>query len=464
MESKYFVNRNQEINYLQQEYRQDYASLVIIYGRRRIGKTTLIKNFIEDKNALYFMATEEPERENKKNFQRLLGTFTGNELLKKNMDLQWDEIFSLLGNYAPGTRKVLVIDEFQHLGKSNKAFPSIFQRVWDQVLCRVNIMVILCGSLVSMMYAQTLSYASPLYGRRTGQIRMKQVAFKDYSLFFNKPDELNLIAYYSVTGGVPKYIELVEPLKDIFKSIERNILSKQSFLYEEPIFLLERELGEVGTYFSIIKSIAAGNHKLGKIAAELGIQQSGVTNYLNTLMDLDIIQRITPVTETNPQKSKKGLYVINDNFINFWFKFVYPYRNYLEMDNSTFVLNKLKQNFIDNHVSYVYEDICRERIVESSSKGDMAFTVAKIGKWWNKDNEIDIVALSPDSEQIMFAECKYTEQKMDADIYYKLKEKSTKVNYNPNARAFYVFFSKSGFSSTFQHLAEKDANIYLFNG
>ncbi len=305
-----FIDREPELDCLHQAYNQKKSSLVIIYGRRRMGKTTLIKHFIEGKNALYFMATEESETENKKMVQHILGGFTENDLLKKNLILEWEEIFSIFAHHGPDIKKILVIDEFQYLGKGNKGFPSVFQKIWDEILVNATVMVILCGSLVSMMYHQTLSYSSPLYGRRTGQIRMKQIAFKNYSLFFKDAGNLDLIEYYSVTGGVPKYIELFEPMPDIFEAIKKNILSKQSFLYEEPVFLLEREVGEIGTYFSIIKSIAAGHHKIGKIAAHLGINQSGATKYLQTLMELDILERITPVTETNPEKSKKGLYIL----------------------------------------------------------------------------------------------------------------------------------------------------------
>ena len=227
-----FINRENEIAYLQKEYDQKRSSLVVIYGRRRIGKTTLIKQFIKNKKALYFIATEESERENKKNLQHLLADFSANSFLKKDVILDWNEIFTLFINYQPAERKILVIDEFQYLGKGNKAFPSIFQKIWDELLVTSNIMVILCGSLVSMMFSQTLSYASPLYGRRTGQIKMMQIAFKHYKSFFENLESLDLIEYYSVTGGVPKYIELFRPSGDIFEAIKMNILSKHSMFHQ----------------------------------------------------------------------------------------------------------------------------------------------------------------------------------------------------------------------------------------
>ena len=390
-----------------------------------MGKTTLIKEFLDGKTALYFMATEESERENKKSIQRLLAEFANNTLLKKNLLLEWDEI-----------------------------------------LVNTNVMVILCGSLVSMMVHQTLSYSSPLYGRRTGQIRMKQIAFKNYHLFFDEKGNYDLIAHYSVTGGVPKYIELFKPMDDIFEAIKTNILSKQCFLYEEPIFLLEREVGEIGTYFSIIKSIAAGHHKIGKIAAHIGINQSGATKYLRTLMELDILERITPVTETNPEKSKNGLYVIKDNFIRFWFRFVYPYRNYLEMENTDFVIHKIRQNFNDNHVSYIYEDICRERLSDLISRDLPNFTLSKAGRWWDKNTEIDIVALDPQDSAILFGECKYSSRKIDPSDYYHLKEKSEKLVCKKETLKYYAIFSRSGFTQELVELAKKEKRLtlYHFNG
>ena len=189
-----FINREPELDFLNENFHQKKSSLVIIYGRRRIGKTTLINQFISGKNSLYFMATEESERENKKSIQHLLSEFLSNPLLKKNLVLEWHEIFSLFAGHAPDVRKILVIDEFQYLGKINKAFPSIFQKIWDEILVNANVMVILCGSLVSMMVHQTLSYSSPLYGRRTGQIRMTQIAFKNYRLFFDETENHDLIA------------------------------------------------------------------------------------------------------------------------------------------------------------------------------------------------------------------------------------------------------------------------------
>lgn len=460
--AKKFINRLKEMQFLNNEFKKIDSSLVVIYGRRRIGKTALIKKFIDNKNALYFLASEEMEFENRKNFQRLAAKFTGNSLLKGSAQFSWDELFTVIKDYKKEEKKVIIIDEFQYLGKVNKAFPSIFQRIWDEILKDENIMVILCGSLINMMESQTLSYSSPLYGRRTGQIKMKQINFSHYGEFFQNKHKDELIKYYAVTGGVPKYIEMFNDEEDIFKAVENNILNKQSFLYEEPIFLLEKEVGDIGSYFSIIKTIAQGNHKLGKIAAVLGTSQTSLTKYIRTLINLDILEREVPITENNPEKSKKGLYYIKDNFIEFWFKFIYPFRSYIEIDDTEHVMNKIINNFIDNHVSFVYEKICMEEMWNMNKNNLLPLKFLKLGRWWSNSEEIDIVGYNEESKDIIFGECKYLESKMDVDVFYKLVDKSKEVKWNNSDRKeYFILFSRNGFSDSLINLSKKRKDIIL---
>lgn len=457
-----FVNREAELEYLNSEYTKSQASLVVIYGRRRIGKTALIKKFMSDKLGLYFLASEELERENINNLKNLIADFTENALLKRGFDFSWDDLFTVFKEYRRGQKKILVIDEFQYLGKVNSAFSSIFQRIWDQVLKDENIMVILCGSLINMMESQTLSYSSPLYGRRTGQIKMKQISFLNYHEFFDNKTQDELVEFYAVTGGVPKYIEAFIGEQDIFSGIEKHILGKQSFLYEEPVFLLEKEVSEIGSYFSIIKTIAQGNHKLGHISTNLGVSQTSLTKYLSTMINLDLIERQVPITEANPEKSKKGLYSIKDNFIEFWFKFIYPYRSYIEMDDTDYVMNKIRNNFIDNHVSFVYEKICMDRLWKLNKENSLPLKFSKLGRWWSNSDEIDIVGINEDSHEIAFCECKYLNREVDVDVFYTLLQKAKQVDWHAKGRKeYYIIFSKSGFTSNFKELAEKRKDLLL---
>ncbi len=458
-----FINRYQELEFLKSEYEKKESSLVILYGRRRIGKTALITEFGKNKKMLYFLATEESENENRDQFKDLVADYTDNELLKSARVDNWGIIFDTLVRYPTREKKLIVLDEFQYIGKTNPAFPSIFQKIWDTILKDKDVMVILCGSLTSLMEAQTLAYSSPLYGRRTGQIKLKQIPFPHYHEFFPDKNEKELIEYYSITGGVPKYIELFSDYGDIYTAIGHNVLSKQSFLYEEPVFLLQREVSEIGSYFSIIKAIAAGNRKLGNMATVLGLKPTGLTKYLKTLIDLDILERQVPITEDNPEKSKKGLYYIKDHFIEFWFKFVYPNQSFIETDNVDLVMSRIKNNLVSSHIAYVYESICREKIWHFNTEERLPFCFDKVGRWWDNHSEIDIVAYNSSGQDILLGECKYTNEPMDVDIFYALQEKKKAVAWQKDQRReHFIFFSISGYTEQMQALANSRNDMLLY--
>lgn len=462
---KEFINRKKERAFLESEYNKESASFIVIYGRRRIGKTSLIKEFIKDKSALFFLATEESESENRNAFKTAVSEYIKNPLLAQADINNWEELFSYIINGATHDRKLIIIDEFQYIGKANHAFVSVLQKIWDTMLSDKNIMLILCGSLVNMMYSQTLSYDSPLYGRRTGQIKMKQIAFRYYQDFFPTADQRQLIENYAITGGVPKYIESIELYDNVYTAIERCVMSKESYLYEEPAFLLEKEVQDVGSYFSIIKTIASGKEKQSEIASALNVAQTNLPKYLKTLIDLDILEREVPATEDKPEKSKMGLYKIKDNYIRFWFRFIYPYRSYIEMDNTDFVMKKIKAGFVANYAAYVYEDICRrEYMPDLVASGNWSFTPTRIGRWWDRsDTEIDIVAIDENSDNVIFGECKFTNEPMDVDVYYHLLEKIERVEWKKKTRKnHFVFFGFNGYTDKLRHLAEEKEDILLY--
>lgn len=458
-----FVDRFQELKTLENEYNNNSSSFVILYGRRRIGKTELLNQFSHNKKCIRFLATEESEKMNRDTFSKIVSEYTSNNLIEK-ANLSWEELFEQIVKHKSDNKTLIIIDEFQYIGKSNPSFISVLQKIWDTKLKDENVMLVLCGSLINMMYSQTLSYDSPLFGRRTKQIRLKQIPFKYYNEFIKSANERFLIEAYSVTGGVPKYIEMFEGDKDVFSAIEASVLNTQSYLYEEPEFLLKNEVQEVGSYYSIIKTIASGCEQLSDISNALEIKATNLPKYLKVLIDLDIIERVVPITEDKPEKSKMGLYKIKDNYIRFWFRFVYPYKSYIESEQIDFVLSKIKQGFIKNHVAYVYEEICKkEYLTNLIVKDAFGFTPTKIGKWWDrKDTEIDIVAIDNENN-IIFGECKYTSKPMDINVYYDLVEKAKKVNWNKNNRnEYYVFFCINRYTEKMKKLSNDNPNIVLY--
>ena len=460
-----FVDREQEMATLQSEYDRDGSGLVVLYGRRRVGKTTLISEFIRDKKALFFLASEESESQNRLAFQEKAADFLNSDLLKNVEVKSWDVLFRAIMDTHFDSKLVIVLDEFQYLGKSNPAFPSVFQRIWEEILKDRQVMVILCGSLISMMQSQTLAYDSPLYGRRTAQIRLKQIPFAYYHEFFPEKSRKELIEMYAVTGGVPKYIELFSQSKDIYSAIETCVLNRSGYLYDEPHFLLQQEVSEVGSYFSIIKAIAAGNTKLSAIAGVLEVKSTSLTKYLKTLMDLDILEREVPVTEDSPEKSKKGLYKIKDNYLRFWFAFVYPNMSFIESGHGRIVMDKIRKSLVRNHIAFVYEDVCRERMWEMNAEGVWPFYFSKLGRYWDSKEEIDIAAIDPDGKNLILGECKYWQEPVGVHVLRELEAKAKTVSWEKEKRkTWFVLFSVNGFTEELRAVAETRTDLQLCEG
>ena len=464
-----FIGRKREMEKLESEYSRD-SSFVVIYGRRRVGKTTLIKEFLKNKTAFYFLATEEIESQSMKRLAGVVARTTKNRLLQNATFTDWLDLFQVIADYEPEKKKVLVIDEFPYLVKTNSAFPSILQNAWDEILKDNKLMLILSGSLIGMMQKHALSYDSPLYGRRTSQMRLAPLSFTDIYAVQNL-SFTESVEQYAVTGGVPKYLEFFEDGRELTEQIKDAVLSKNGFLYEEPFFLLKSESMTAVNYFSIIKAIADGNHKIGKIAGVLGIESSKLTPYLSTLSELGFVEKRTPVTEKNPEKSRKGLYFIADNFIRFWFRYVYPYKGELELDNMQIVLEEMKKDFETKFVAFAYEDICKDIFANLCKRGVVDFVPSRIGAYWlndyTGDTEIDVMAVDNQNKRIFAGECKYHRNPVDAPVYYALKEKvlnagEIRKSY-PGYDVIYGIFSKSGFTQRMLDAARETSNLVLVN-
>lgn len=464
-----FLGREKEILVLEKEYARD-GGFVVIYGRRRIGKTTLIKQFIKSKTAFYFLATKEVESQSMKRFAGVIARTTGNSVLQKAAFSDWLDLFQAVADYKPNEKKVLVIDEFPYLVKVNDSFPSILQNAWDEILKDSNVMLILCGSFISMMKKHALSYESPLYGRRTAQMRIAPLPFttvyENQKLSFEEAAE-----QYSITGGVPKYMEFFSDGQPLYEQIKENVLSKNGFLYEEPNFLLTDEVQVLTNYFSIIKVIADGNHKLGTIAGILGLETSALTPYLKTLSELGFTEKQVPVTEKNAEKTRKGLYFISDNFLRFWFRYVYPYKGELELDNMQISLDELDKDFKEKFVAFAYEDICKEIFARLCSDKAIDFTPSKIGSYWLNDKsgntQIDVMAVDTVNKRLFAGECKYHNQPVDADVYFELVKKVDNSAEIKSAfkgyTVIYGVFSKSGFTGRMTDISNSNPNLFLIN-
>lgn len=464
-----FIGRKNELHTLNTEYNRN-SSFVVIYGRRRVGKTTLIKEFLKNKSAFYYLATGELESQSMKRLANVIARTTKNTLLQKIEFTDWLDLFQLIADYKPEEKKVLVIDEFPYLVRTNSAFPSILQNAWDEFLKDSNVMLILSGSLIGMMQKHVLSYDSPLYGRRTAQMRLTPLPFTSIYETQNLPFE-QAVEQFALTGGVPKYLEFFEDGRPLEEQLKDAVFSKNGFLYEEPNFLLKSEFLTAVNYFSIIKTIADGNHKLGKIASALGQESSSLTPYLSTLSDLGFIEKRTPITEKNPEKSRKGLYFIADNFLRFWFCYVYPYKGELELDNMQIVLDEIHKDFKEKFVAFAYEDICKDIFAKLCSNNAISFVPSRIGSYWlndyDGDTEINVMSVDHQNKQVFAGECKYHTKPVDASVYFALKEKvdnAAEIRKSfPKYNIIYGLFSKSGFTKRMLDIAKENPNILLIH-
>lgn len=448
-----FINRHSEIRTLKAEYEREGSSFVVVYGRRRQGKTTLLSKFAKDyPNTIYYFADRESEAQQIEQFKNLVALKSGDGFMTDVVFGHWDKAIEYYVQRTDFTQKaLLIIDEFQYLAMVNPAFPSMLQRYWDMILKHKNIMLILCGSSLSMLYSTVLSYNSPLYGRRTAQIHLKNIHFSYFGEFLPQlTDARRLVEFYAITSGVPKYIELLDKEADVYSNILKFYLTKDSFLYHDAKFLLIDEVREPVNYFSILKTIAAGNHKMADICNRMEVQSPKITPYLEALRELDLVERRVPITESHPEKSKRGLYFIKDQYMRFWFRYVFPFQSFLELGQTEWVMSKIRAEF-DQYVSLIFEDICRSMIpVWFGAKYN------QIGSHWESSLEIDIAAHSEDKKDILYGECKWREQPVGKDVLDELVEKVKAItpwHSNKKAKISYALFSKNGFTDELRKMA-----------
>ncbi|QOY53241.1 ATP-binding protein [Candidatus Sulfurimonas baltica] len=419
-----FVNRTNELKALEDEYKKSDATFSVMYGRRRVGKTSLLSKYIESKPSIYLYITLSDLNSQLSAFTQQIRQFAPLSIAKHLKFDSFEEALEFLATLELEKKLVLVIDEYQYLTQLDKTFSSKLQKIWDMSLINSNIHLILCGSVLSMMHSEVLAYNAPLYGRRTSQFHIKAIKFNYLQEFLPGSTKLELMQIYASFGSIPKYLNEYDSSMDFMQNIEQKILNKNSYLYSEGNFLLKDEISDARSYFSILESISKGNTKIGHIGASLGLASSYLTKYMQRLIELDIIEKEVPVTETNPLKSKFGRYKIKDKFLNFWFFYVFKNYNFLEIEQKRAVLDEIELNFNDRFVSFAFEDYVVEDILENPKKY-LDFIPTKVGRWWNNKEEIDIVAF--DDENICFIECKWQNRVDEEKVKEKLMQKSINI-------------------------------------
>ncbi len=450
-----FVDREEELSFLEEKYETDNFELVLIYGRRRVGKTELIKKFIEDKSSIYCLASlEDKEKQLENVTTKIHEHFEG-----IRPDIQkWTDLFRYFSKKAE-EKTVLIIDEFPYLIEENESIPSYFQKFVDEYLKDKDLMLILCGSSISMM-EDLMSYKNPLYGRRSGQIDLKHFPFKEAKKMIPVTKLEDSIRYFSVFGGVPFYLQKLEG-PTLQKDIKEKVCRTTEILYEEPQILLRQEFRKPNRYFSIMESIASGNTKPKAISDDTKIPLQSIPKYLKELQRIRLIRHDVPVT-AREKSSRRGLYRIEDNFFDFWFRFIGPHLSDVEEGHDQFVEDHVMGD-LKRYIGKKFERVCMEFLKEKIRHDDQ-IKFSKIGRWWYKEDEIDIVALNEKGNRIYLSECKWSKNKVGVDLFYDLKQKSEKVRWeNDQRHEEFFLFSRSGFTEELKQHASTSGELDLYS-
>ncbi|MFH1175259.1 MAG: ATP-binding protein, partial [bacterium] len=443
-----FYNRQKELKALNGWWSEKKSNLIIVYGKRRVGKTALCLEFIKNKSSVYFLSERLDIKLQLKKLSCQIGEFFNDDYTAKYGIDGWEQLFKYIAQ--KNKKFVLVIDEFPYLADAEPGISSIFQKGWDLYLKDSKVDLILCGSSIGMMEEHTLVHKSPLYGRRSGQILVHPFSVFDLSDIFPKKSFEDKIVVYSIVGGTITYLKYFIEEKNIWKAAGKYMLSKEQFLFEEAEFLLREELREPRNYFSILLALSMGKRKLGEIINGTGFDKSSLSSYLAILDQLRLTEKETPITEKYPEKSRKGLYRIRDEYFEFWFRFIFNNKRLLEEGKSREVLSIIKNSIIDLTAKN-YEKFAIEFIKKEYPNFNRA------GKWWDKNEEIDVVGINNETKEIIFGEVKWSSKKVGVDVYLNLKRKVELVDWNKeNRKECYILFSKSGFTEDMMKLAKKE--------
>lgn len=455
-----FIGRERELSELNELYAKDEFQLFVLYGRRRVGKTTLLNEFCKEKNAIFYSAEQSNNKLNLEKFSALVFQFYGETTLEAFSS--WENALTYIDERQKDKRLILVFDEFPYLVKKNRALLSSLQHLIDHRLKNGKLFLILCGSYMGFMEKEVLGVKSPLFGRRTGQLHMKPFDYQTSVRFlegFSNEDKLQL---YGAFGGTAMYLQQIQTDKSFDENIKNAFLRIMAYLYEEPLLLLRQEVQEPGIYSAIIEAIAGGATKANEISTKIGEESAKCLKYINTLCELGIVYKETPFGEK--ESSRKTIYGISDLMFRFWYRYVFANRTLIETGAQEAVwLKKIAPTYSD-YMGVVFEKACKDYLLAKNRKGELPILFTGIGRWWGTDavshNQVEIDLVAGDGKDYLMCECKWRNELVDLSVLQELRRKADVFSGKRN-QTWYVLFSKSGFTSAVKKEAERDEKILL---
>lgn len=475
-----FIGREAELSFLQDKYDENRGQLVVLYGRRRVGKTETLREFCKGKPHIFYSCTQSTDKVQLAKFSK--------QMFKENIPARqyisefadWESAFrSVLDLPYGDKKKLLIVDEFPYMCKGNKSIPSILQNLWDAELKDGNVMIVLCGSAMSFIEKELLAEKNPLYGRATGIYKMTEMGFYDAIRFFPDYSDEDKVFAYSILGGIPHYLRQFRPELSVAENIKKNILTKGCVLYSEVDFLLHQELRETPIYNSIIEAVALGNTKLNDISQKSLVEDTSKTSvYLKNLIELGIIKREFSVDSKMKEKanSNRGTYRLTDNFFRFWYAFGFTNFSQLEDGDVDGVYDYVISPALHEFASFAFEDVCKEFVKKLQKKNALPFRYAKMGRWTGKttvrdkdaqsglrvaETEIDLLGIGRDAKEYLVGECKFKKVPFDYSEYLDTKAKLTPLK--ESAKFYYALFSQSGFDEKVRAEVDRENNLRLFD-
>lgn len=455
-----FIGRESELKQLTEMYDSDHFEFAVIYGRRRIGKTTLINEFCKGKKAIYYMSSESTRKINLEGLSQAVFDTLMPDVAMPAFE-SFDKLLDFLDNYS-SERIILAIDEYPYLAESDRSISSILQSHIDRKWKDSKVMLILCGSSMSFMEYQVLGYKSPLYGRRTAQFKLQPFTYFETQKFVPGYSLEEQAILYGVSGGVPEYLNRFSMERSLEENIVSLFFTRSGMLFEEPTNLLKQELRNFAIYNAVIKAIATGASRLNEISMKVGEETAACANQLNALIALGLVRKEVPCTEN--ETSRKTLYRIEDSMFRFWYRFVSPNISSIERDMGALVFSNKVLPQLNDFMGSVFEEICMEYMYLPAVIGSAPFFYGNLGRWWGnnpkkkKQEEIDLLGI--EGESILLGECKWNNELAGIPVLTTLIERGD-LFYQKD-KWFYLF-SKSGFTESVEEKAKECRNIRLIS-
>ena len=440
-----FYCREAELRTMNNRYKKDRFECIVIYGRRRVGKTALINEFCKGKPTVYFSALNASSQENLEALSKAIYTCQNPDSTSNPTYRSYEDALEAITEMAMEKRLVFVIDEYPYLAKAEKSISSRLQHIIDHSWQDSRIYLILCGSSMSFMEYQVLGYESPLYGRRTAQFKIQALTYREITEFHPELKAADQALLYGVTGGIPHYINKLDVESNLDEALLDNLFSTSSYLFEEPENLLKQELREPAIYNSVISAIAAGASHSNEISTKVGLESGVCAKYLKVLLDLGILKKETPITE---KPGKKTIYAIDDNFFRFWYRFVPRNMSVISAGRMRLIYEQAVKRFYPDYMGLVFEKMCQEYLLRYAK--DLPILLSNVGQWWGTDSktrkevQIDIVGVPVDGNEYLIGSCKYRNEKIGIEELELLRRYA--AVFRQNGIFHYFIFSKGGFT------------------